>query len=379
MKQSKFRFKSFFIAVFALFTLFVPLSCSVDHDLNWRQSDCAAYITPGQYKGLSYTVRTPEPVTDGDVEAYVKKVLEENSSVEVVTSGNFMPGDEVRMDFEGKNGETTEIKFSGYITVLGTKGFFDDFIGGISALYGMPVSSQVKLSLTYRDDAGESKAGRTLDFTLAIAGVKRYHNAVLDDAFVKEHGGFESVDDYLASVRASIEASRAENCRRQELEELWKQVLDNSTVVSYPKGAAEEYEAFFEEYFNRGAAKAGLSQKDYSRLFFGVDDEDAAVNAVLIVKQDLALYRIAALEGISVSDSEYSARAASIAEARGISVAQLEAEFTPDQIRKSVLFDKVAQLLKESAVPSDQTVEHSSTAEFVPVPQETAEHPQTAG
>lgn len=357
------KIKLFFAAALAVLAVLAPVSCSVDPDLNWRLSDCSAYVTPGQYKGLVCTDRIPAPVTDDDVDAYVKKVLEENSAVEVVTSGNFMPGDEVRMDFEGKSGETTEIKFSGYITVLGTKGFFDDFVGGLGALYDMQVSPQVKLALTYAPDAGESKAGRTLEFTFAIAGVKRYHNAVLDGAFVKEHGGFDSVEEYLSFVRSSIEASRAEECRARELDELWKQVLDGSAVVSYPKGAVEEYETFFTGYFKRGASKTGLSPDDYSRLFFGVDSEDAVSNAALIVKHDLVLYRIASIEGLTVSEAEYSARAEEMAKAKGISTAQLEAEYTPDQIRKSVLFDKVSRLIEDSAIPL------ASPADTVPAPE----------
>ncbi|MBQ9543707.1 MAG: hypothetical protein IJV00_01115 [Clostridia bacterium] len=351
MKHFKSLIGPFFAAALAVLTLFSAVSCSQNPDLGWRQSDCSAYVTPGQYKGLVYTQRIPAPVTDSDVDSYVRKVLEENSSVETVTTGNFMPGDEVRMDFEGKSGETTEIKFSGYITVLGTKGFFDDFVGGLSALYDMPVSPTVELKLTYRPDAAESKAGRTLDFTLSVAGVKRYHNAVLDDAFVKEHGGFENVDAYLAFVRSSLEASRREECASQESDELWRQVVRASTVVSYPNGAVGEYEAFFKEYFLNSSAKAGLSPEDYSRLFFGVDKTDSAANAELLVKQDLVLYRIAAIEGFSVSADEYSAYASETAREKQISVEQLEAQFTQVQIKKSILFSKVLRLIKDSASP----------------------------
>lgn len=370
------------LAILLFASVAALVSCGGSADAGWRQSDCSAYVTLGQYKGVSYVTVPPAPVTDEDVGERIDALLAAASTVETLSSGEFQTGDEIKLDFSGTNGADPEpeVKFSGYITVLGDPGFFDAFDGGLGVLVGQPIRDRIETDLTYRADLGEDKAGRTLHFVITVSSVKRYHNAELNEDFLKTQGDFESVDAFRQFVRETLEAKNQSDSVKAQTGQVWRKVIAAAQFTRLPEGAAAEYEKFFEDFYADGAASISMDKRDFMGLYYGVDEKDVEADSEKLVMQDLVILRIAALENLSVTSQEIDSYLSSLPEQTR---SRVNGIFGRELVKRSLLGAKVTDLLMKNAVPVAPQAPPAPTLPAVePVqtseaPAQTQEQPQT--
>lgn len=350
-----------------LLACFLLASCA-EQGGEWYDFDLNEYISLGEYRSMGYTPAVAETVTEESVEAAIAEVLEAHSSEEVLTEGNYAEGDEIKMDFEGVfEGEVCRSS-QGYTTTLGAKGFFADFEGGLSSLVGTPIGTEHKLSLTFLSDhADPDWAGKTLEFTLKIQRVTRYHNAVLDDAFVASLNlGVATVDEYRAMIRTRLEDRAREDARKADLEAVWSAVLANCSVKLYPADELESYVAYFNSLYESQAKEAGMETEDFMMLYYGITPEQVLADAKNVVKQDLVMYSLCKKESISFDEAEYQSYAETLSKKKGLeSVEKLEGAYSRRYVEKSLLLWKLQEQLLTWAQPASSAPASSSAAPSV--------------
>ena len=337
-------------------------SCSGTAEL--YSFDIESYLTLGNYLGIEYQPSAVDTVDDAAVEKYILGVLEENSSSEDLTDGVYADNDSLNIDFEGVfEGEAVRAA-NGYTTAIGAEGFFGEFEGGLSVLVGQNISKEHKLSLTFKPDIADTEwAGKTLEFTIKVNSVTRYHNAVLDDAFVASVSDCSTVDEYKVYVKELLEEKAAKKAHDRDLDYLWASYVSSCTVKKYPQAEYESYVKYFNSLYEKQAAEAGMSTADFMMLYYGITADDIAIDAKNVVKQDMAMYRLSQKEGIAVSEAEYTSLGEALALEKGYeSLAKMEEANSREFIEKSLLLSKVKEFILSKAKTATAPAPSSSAA-----------------
>ena len=157
-------------------------------------------------------------VSDGDVEAEVKKLLERNAT-DVEASGRpCKNGDKVNIDFSGSvDGE----KFAGgtaeeYDLVLGSGSFIPGFE---EQVVGMEIGGTRDITVKFPDDyQADNLRGKEAVFAIKLNKITEKQLPELTDEYVKKHAGAESVEAYKTSVRGNLQARQGGNSRSYDRE-----------------------------------------------------------------------------------------------------------------------------------------------------------------
>ncbi len=156
-------------------------------------------------------------VSDGDVEAEVKKLLERNAT-DVEASGRpCKKGDKVNIDFSGSvDGE----KFAGgtaeeYDLVLGSGSFIPGFE---EQVVGMEIGGTRDITVKFPDDyQADNLRGKEAVFAIKLNKITEKQLPELTDEYVKKHAGAESVEAYKTSVREKLLKSAESRSRDEKI------------------------------------------------------------------------------------------------------------------------------------------------------------------
>ena len=266
-------------------------------------------VTLGEYKGLTLT-----SVSQATVDAEVSSILE--SYAELVEVDRFaQEGDTVNINyvgtldgvaFEGGTDDSEE----GTDLELGSNMFIDGFEEGlISAVAG----EQRELNLTFPDpyDNNPDLAGKDVVFTVTVNSVKEEVIHELTDEFIAENmDGYTNTEEFLQSVRDGLN----EESYYSQIVEL---IMASSEVTKYPKDEIEEeregmismylaYAEYYGSYF-------GLTTEESLSYFLGIESMDkleqmAEEYAYEVTKNKMILNEIAKVEGLEVTEEEYTTR-----------------------------------------------------------------------
>lgn len=170
-------------------------------------------------------------VSDADVDAEIKKMLEKDATDEEVTDRACGNGDTVNIDFSGSvDGE----KFPGgtaedYNLVLGSGSFIPGFEDGV---VGMKTGDTKDLPVKFPEDyQAENLRGKEAVFAIKLNKITEKKYPELTDEYAKQHFGEETVEAFKAKTRARLEKS-AESKSRDETE--------NSIIAEICKHAKAE-------------------------------------------------------------------------------------------------------------------------------------------
>ena len=218
-------------------------------------------ITIEAYKGLKIK-KFEYNVTDADVDAEAKKILESQAKKEEVSGRACKLGDTVNIDFSGSvDGE----KFPGgtaedYDLVLGSGAFIPGFEDGV---VGMNKGESRNLSVKFPDDyQSEDLRGKDAAFAVTVNKITEKIYPELTDEFVKERAGAETVADYKARLRARLEKSAAAR-GRDDTENSILSEISKHAKAEIPDAMLEgEIDKMVEEFEYRLMAQ-GLKLADY--------------------------------------------------------------------------------------------------------------------
>lgn len=315
-------------------------------------SSNAGKITVGQYKGLEVT-----SVTEDDVQAEIKAVLDDYATLELVDRAA-QEGDTVNINYVGTQDGVafeggTDDSEEGTNLELGSNAFIDGFEDG---LIGAVAGEVRELNLTFPDPYQNNPdlAGQAVVFTVTVNTVKETIVPELTDEFVSEYiGGYTTAQEYVDSIRETLNTN---TYRQQILESL----MDSSTVEEYDENAVktekENMVNSYKSYAEMYASYLGLDTDTALYYFFGFENTEALETyageyAYELEKQDMIMDAIAKEEGIEITDEIYEEKAAALATQYGYeTIEAMETDNTVELIKEIILSELVMNYLIEQAV-----------------------------
>gem|GEM_PF-140826 len=267
------------------------------------------YVTLGEYKGLSidYTV---EPVTDGDVDDYIKQALaSQATTVEITEDRPVQEGDIVNIDYEGKkdgvafDGGTAQ----GADLGIGTHTFIEGFESG---LIGAKKGDTLDLNLTFPENYGKAElAGADVVFTVTINAIKEKVTPELTDETASSvMADASTAEDCKKLVREQLEKGNEDTALLSAKNQLIEQATGNATINKAPDGLKQEKLDYMKASAESYATSYGVDLETFVGQALGatMDEFEAQCEeyAQTDVEQVLVAYAIAQAEGIVMSDEE---------------------------------------------------------------------------
>jgi len=314
-----------------------PIADPHVHDLKFEEGTPLTFelhvelkpeITLPRLGGFTLT-RTVRPVSEEQVSEQIDELRRQRGSWVPVEGEKPQPGDMVTVNLatltEGEGGEAHE-----YRVELGQGQAIPDIEEQIMLrLPGESAEADVRFPDDFPD---EDKRGTTRRVRLELKDVKRQQLPVLDDAFAREVGDFDSLDALLRAVRSDLEL----DARRQGDADLRRQLMEEivkANDVPAPRGLVDRL---------IGAYAKAYSVPDERLEAFA---SEFYVLAESQVRRDLVLDHVTRAQNLRATEEELDARVAEVAQRRNAPPAEVYS-----QLQKSGQLKELEQRLTEDKV-----------------------------
>ncbi|MBP5308595.1 MAG: trigger factor, partial [Clostridia bacterium] len=181
----------------------------------------------GAYKGIKID-KVEYNVTVEDVDAEIEKLRERNSRTVDVDGRSAKNGDTVVIDYSGS---VAGVKFPGGTAekqnlVLGSGSFIPGFEEQIE---GMNIGDEKDINVKFPDDYhAEELKGKDAVFAVKLHGIKVKELPEVNDEFIKDAVGSESVEAYRNETREKLEKTNAQRAESETEDKLLKAIADAS-------------------------------------------------------------------------------------------------------------------------------------------------------
>jgi len=317
--------------------------------------DVKPEVELGVYKGIEVEDQAVY-VSEDDVNAELKKMQDRHAELVVLEEGEpAQEGDTVIIDFEGfRDG----VAFPGgkgenHSLVLGSGTFIPGFE---EQLVGMKKGEEKEINVTFPEEYhSEELAGQPAVFKVKVNDIKRKVLPELDDEFAKDVSEFDTLDELKKDIEATL-LKRKEEERKRYIENTVVTKAAEAAQVDIPQGMIRaEVDNMLRDYDLR-LRQQGLNLELYYQ-FTGQTEEDLReqmkADAETRVRNFLVLEAIAKAENLTVSDEEFEAELAKLAEMYQRSVDEIRAIFTAngtiDDLRADLLTRKSVQFLVDNS------------------------------
>jgi trigger factor len=310
-------------------------------------------VTLGDYKGLEVEKSAVE-VTDEDIEAELKSVLEKNSRMVGVIGRSVEIDDHVVIDFEGfvDGAAFAGGKAENFSLVIGSGSFIDTFE---EQIIGKNIGETFEVNVTFPEDyQSEALRGKPAMFTVTVHEIKAKEMPVLDDEFAKDVSEFDTLAEYKEDVAKHI-LDKKETVSKQEAQSnLLKAIIENATMdMPEPMVDLEAENMTYE--FSQRIQTQGMKIEDYFRVTgqnMNTLKEQMKGQAIEKIKVRLVLEAIAKEENLEVSDEAVEAELVTMAEQYNMDLAVLKetiGDEEKDSIRQDMLNQKALDLVVEAS------------------------------
>lgn len=311
------------------------------------------YVTLGEYKGLK--VEIDLTASEAEINEEIHSAVSSADMMETMTEGTVEEGDIVNIDYEGKlNGEAFDGGTAkGSDLEIGSNSFIDGFEDG---LIGVAVGETVDLNLTFPENYFSTDlAGQEVVFTVTVHEIKRMPELTDDIVSAVTEGEYTTVDDYKASIRASLEEEKEAQKDSMVITDLLTQISSSATINEYPEELVAYGVQEMTDYYSQLAESYSMELTDFLSMSFGMTEEAFNEQIELAVQQNLQqemyLKAIAEAEGIELTEEEYAAGCEKYAETYGMESGEDIVEaYGESVVRLSLLQEKVFDFLMENAV-----------------------------
>jgi trigger factor len=307
----------------------------------------------GAYKGL-HAFKPPVSVEEADVDAELSRLRDRNARL-VTVQRPAQNDDTVTIDFEGY---IDDIPFEGgkgdnYPLVLGSGRFIPGFE---EQLVGHAAGEECKVAVTFPEEYAPELAGRNAVFAVKIHEVKENEKPALDDEFAKDVSEFDTLIELRDSIRERLKKQRAESADEAFEDALNDQIIAG-TQVEVPETMVHEQESSLLQNMVSNLSARGLELASYLQITGQTADEfraSAHERAHKLLTAQLAFEKIAALEGLEVSDEALEAEYAKVAEQYQKPLEQVKAAIPARSLRRDLLRLQASELVKSSAFADDK-------------------------
>ena len=263
----------------------------------------------GEYKGIEIK-RISTEVTDGDVDAELKRLAEEDYRLEPVEGRPAKDGDSVLIDYAGSvdgvafEGGTAE----GQNLVLGSGSFIPGFEDQI---VGHNVGDEFVVNVTFPEEYHAADlAGKAAEFKVVLHDIKEKVIPEINDDFAAEKSEFETLAEYREDLKKKLVEKKEKDAKRDTENELIAKAAENAEI-DIPECMFDNAVENMLENYRRQISNYGIKFEDYLKMT-GNDiesvKEQIRPNAERQVREQLVLETIAETENLKASDEQIEER-----------------------------------------------------------------------
>ncbi|MGN0818969.1 MAG: trigger factor [Christensenellaceae bacterium] len=300
------------------------------------------------YKGIKVD-KVEYNVTDEDVQKDVDRLLDRNSREISVTDRACKEGDTVVIDFSGS---VDGVKFEGgtaekYRLNLGLHSFVPGFE---EQVVGMNIGDEKEINVKFPEDYTEELKGKDAVFAIKLHEILNKELPELNDEFIKEATGDESVEAYKQKVRERIQKEN-DNRAKNETEDKLLDAIAEKTTVEIPDAMVENEISSMIQQLEYRLMYQGIKLDDYLKMI-GQTEQDLRASykdtALPRVKKQLIVNKIIETENIKAEQAEIDAKIAEQAKSVDKEVEEYKKTMDPRQveyIQNSIIVDKLFEFL----------------------------------
>ena len=326
----------------------------------------------GDYKGIKIA-KAEYNVKDADVDAEIERLRQRNARMVEVTDRAAENGDTATIDFSGS---IDGVKFDGgtsenYPLVLGSGSFIPGFE---EQVVGMKVGEEKDVNVRFPDDyQAEELKGKDAVFAVKLNKLEKKELPEVNDEFIKDAAGAESVDAYRKETRERLEKQAKEKGDAETENNIVRAVTANAEVEIPDAMIENQIDTMVRNAeYRLGMQYGGLKLQDYLK-YMGSNMEDFRngyrAQAADNVKAQLVIDAIVRAENIKAEDAEVEAKLEELAKAAGKSLEEYKKDVTDSQreyLANDIVVNKLFDFLKENndlAVAEDAAAQEEKKEE----------------
>ncbi len=306
----------------------------------------------GDYKGINIE-KVEYNVTDDQVQEELNKLQDRNSRLVDVTDRAAENGDTTVIDYSGS---VDGVKFAGGTAekqnlVLGSGSFIPGFE---EQIVGMNIGEEKDINVKFPEDYhAEDLKGKDAVFAIKLHEIKKKELPELNDEFIKDAVGFDTLEAYKAETRSKLEKSAKARAEAEIEDKLLKAISDASVVVIPDALVEREIDNIMQEIEYK-LMYQGLKLADYIK-YLGTTMEEFRKNyreqAETNAKYQLVIDKIIETEKITCTDEQLDERIKELAEQSKKSVEEYKSTMNDRQknyLRDSLIIKNLFTFLKEN-------------------------------
>ncbi len=329
--------------------------------LDKLEDDCVSMIAVvpvkpevkiSSYKGIKIKEYAYN-VTDEEVDAELKRVLDRNAKKVAITDRAAVNGDIVNIDFVGT---VDGVKFDGgeaegFDLTLGSGQFIPGFEDQV---VGMNIGDTKDINVTFPEDyQAENLKGKAAVFAVKLNGIQAKELPELTDEFIKDATGSETVEEYKGKARERLQA-QADRRANDATENSILDAISANAEVEIPQAMIERETDSLVQKFEYQLMYQGLKLDDYLS-FLKVDMAEFRKNyeeqAKKNVLNQLIISQIIKDEAIEATEEEVDEKVAQQAASVKKEAEEYKKTMDPrqfDYIRSDIIITKLFNFLKEN-------------------------------
>ena len=310
-------------------------------------------VTLGTYKGVKVE-EADVAVTDEEVDAQIQTERENSARTITVEDRAVKAGDITTIDFEGF---VDGVAFDGgkgtdYPLTIGSGSFIPGFE---EQLIGAEIGKETEVNVTFPEDYHVADlAGKPAVFKCTVKAIQEKELPELDDEFASEVSAFDTLEEYKADVKKTLEIKKADAAKSAKETAVIDAVIENATM-EIPDAMVETEQRQMIEEFAQRIQMQGLTMEQYMQ-FTGMTPqvmmEQTKPQALKRIQSRLVLEAVAKAENLSASEEDFEAEIKDMAEKYQMEadkVKELLGEKGKDQVYEDLAIRKAVEFLVAEA------------------------------
>ncbi len=269
-------------------------------------------IDIGGYTGLTIEGKR-ESAKEEEVEERLKGIQNLHAQLRTIPEPRpIQSGDHVIFDYEARmdNKPLEEGKAVDFTVEVGSGRFIPTLE---EKMIGLKPDEEKEIEVPFPEDYGYKKwAGKTVSFHVKVKEIKEKVLPTLDDEFAKDLGDYSSLEELKAKLKEEIEREKSAMLDRHLKDQMIEQLIQANPFDIPESMVVEQAKALVSDTKLRLASQ-GIVLKNLNIPEEKLEKDYREV-AQKQVRTYLILEKIAAQEGISVTDEEVDERLRSISE-----------------------------------------------------------------
>ena len=317
-----------------------------------------------KYMGLEVS-KQDVTVTDEEIDRAVDRERDKNARMVDVDDRPAQMGDTLNLDFDGSvDGEPFDGgKGENYTLVLGSNTFIPGFE---EQLVGKSIGEETEVKVTFPEDYhAEELKGKDAVFKCLIHRISVKETPEADDEFAMDVSEFDTMEEYRADLRKTLEEEKAAGARQAKENEA-VDALIAEMEADIPEAMIENSIDNLENDYAMRISQQGLPFETYLQYMGMTRDifrEQLRPQAEMSIKSRLALEQVVADAGIEISDEKLDEELKKQADAYKMEldkVREMLGEEGDKQTRLDMAVQEAITLITDNAVEVEKKEEEAA-------------------